>query len=74
MKYFILTLILLLASCSLNKNVTYWNEDPIKNSLEKKKLSKILQKPFALKTITFEEFTIFLKDYSNKKNYPVLDN
>ena len=71
MKYFLLPLILILTSCSLDKNSIYWNEDPIKKSVEGKKLSKILKKTGGdYKTMTFDEFNLFLKDYSNKAKYP----
>ena len=70
MKYLFLSLILLLTSCSLNNDSTYWNEDPIKKSLENKNLSKILKKTGDYKNMTFDEFNLFLKDYSNKADYP----
>ena len=70
MKYLFLSLILLLTSCSLNNDSTYWNEDPIKKSLENKNLSKILKKNGDYKNMTFDEFNLFLKDYSNKADYP----
>ena len=70
MKYFFLSLILLLTSCSLSKDSAYWNEDPIKNSADNKKLSKILEKPGDYKSMTFDEFNLFLKDYSNNAEYP----
>ena len=74
MKYFLLPLIIILSSCSLDKNSTYWNKDPIKKSIENKKLSKILKKKADFKTMTFDEFNLFLKDYSNKADYPDLNN
>ena len=70
MKYLFLSLILFLTSCSLSKNSTYWNEDPIKKSVENKKPSKILEKTGDYKSMTFDEFNLFLKDYSNKVEYP----
>ena len=68
MKYFILLLIL--SACSLDKNSTYWNEDPIKKSLENKNLSKILKKTGDYRNMSFDEFNLFLKDYSNEADYP----
>ena len=68
MKY--LFLILILTSCSLSKDSAYWNEDPIKKSAEGKKLSKILKKNDDYKSMTFDEFNLFLKDYSNNAEYP----
>ena len=70
MKYFSLSLILLLTSCSLSKDSAYWNEDPIKKSADDKKVSKILDKTGDYKSMTFDEFNLFLKDYSNNAEYP----
>jgi hypothetical protein len=54
----------------LNKDSTYWNEDPIKKSAEDNKPSKILKKTGYYKAMTFDEFNLFLKDYSNNAEYP----
>ena len=70
MKYLFLSLILLLTSCSLSKDSAYWNEDLIKKSSEDKKLTKILKKTGDYKSMTFDEFNLFLKDYSNNAEYP----
>ena len=101
MKYFLLSLILVLSACSLDKNSSFWNEDPTKKylekknlskilkknenstfwnedstkkSLEKKNLSKILKKNENFKKMTFEEFNLFLKSYSERTDYPDIDN
>ena len=70
MKYFFLSLILILSSCSLNKDSSYWNEDPMKKSIEDKKLSKILKKTGDYKNMTFDEFNLFLENYSANADYP----
>ena len=81
MKYLFLSLILFLTSCSLSKeNTVYWNKDLTIKAKEEKKLSVILKKKQLLnslrekygdhKTMSFNEFNIFLKDYSNKAEYP----
>jgi hypothetical protein len=70
LKYLFISLILFLTSCSLNKDSSYWNEDSIKKPIEDKKLSKILKKTADYKTMTFDEFNLFLKDYSNNTEYP----
>ena len=74
MKYLFLSLILFLTSCSLNKDSAYWKEDPIKKSAEDKKLSKILKKTVDFKKMTFDEFNLFLKSYSDKADYPDINN
>ena len=70
MKFIFLPLVLFLTSCSLNKDSAYWNEVPIKRSAEDKKLSNILEKTGDYKSMTFSEFNLFLKDYSNNAEYP----
>ena len=70
MKYLFLALMLFLTSCSLNKDSAYWDEDPIKKSADDKKLSKILKKTGDYKSMTFDEFNLFLKDYSKNAEYP----
>ena len=74
MKFFILSLIIILSSCSLDKNSTYWNKGTVKKSIETKKLSKILKETTDFKTMTFDEFNLFLKNYSNKAEYPDINN
>ena len=70
MKYFFLSLILFLTSCSLNKDSVYWSENSIKKSVDDKNLSKIINETGDFKSMTFEEFNLFLKDYSNNAEYP----
>jgi len=81
LKYLFLSLILFLTSCSLSKeDNVYWNKDLTIKAKEEKKLSVILKKKQLLnslrekygdhKTMSFNEFNIFLKDYSNKAEYP----
>ena len=74
MKYFLLLFVFILTACSLNKNSTYWSKDPIKKSLESKKLSKLLKNNTDFKTMTFEEFNLFLKNYSDNADYPDINN
>ena len=38
-----------------------------------KKISKILEKNGDYKAMTFEEFNVFLKDYSKNAEYPEID-
>ena len=70
MKYLFLSLVLFLTSCSLNKDSTFWNENLIKKPIEDKKISKTLKKTGDYKSMTFDEFKLFLEDYSNNAEYP----
>ena len=57
MKYLFLTLILFLTSCSLNKDTTYLENDSINKTSD-------------FMSMTFDEFNLFLKNYSNNAEYP----
>tara|TARA_B100000787_G_scaffold164167_1_gene146558 strand:- start:129 stop:353 length:225 start_codon:yes stop_codon:yes gene_type:complete len=73
-KYFLFPLILILTNCSLDKNSTYWNESSTIKPIEKNNLSKILKKNDDFKKMTFEEFNVFLEDYSDQSDYPDINN
>ena len=80
MKYLFLSLILFLTSCSLSNESVYWNKELTIKAKEEKELSVILKKKQLLnslrekygdfKSMTFDEFNLFLKDYSNQAEYP----
>ena len=74
MKYLSIILILIVTSCSLNKDSTYWNEDSFKNSIQSNKPSKISNINTNFRTMTFEEFDFFLQDYSKKADYPEIND
>jgi len=73
-KYFFISLIFILNSCSLDKNSTYWNEDFIIKPIENKKLSKTLVVSDDFKTMSFDDFDLFLKEYSKNADYPNINN
>ena len=74
MKYFLLPLIIILTSCSLDKNSSYWNENLLENTQKNKEISKIFKKTKDFKKMTFNEFNLFLKDYSDKADFPDINN
>ncbi|WP_415272441.1 hypothetical protein ABXT52_03245 [Candidatus Pelagibacter sp. Uisw_121] len=57
MKYLFVMLILILTSCSLNKDAAYLDNDSINKTND-------------FMSMTFDEFNLFLKDYSNNAEYP----
>ena len=67
---FIFFIILFLNSCSLNKDSKYWTEDVIKKSEDQKKLSEVLKKSEDITSMTFEEYEIYIDDYTKKSKYP----
>ena len=61
---------LFLTNCSLNQDSNYWNEDRIRNEENQKKISKILKRTDDITRMTFEEYKIFIDDYTKKSKYP----
>ena len=74
---FVISLLLLLNNCSLNKDSQYWTEDHLsfkekilKKKSDKKKLPKILEKSDNIRTMTIEEYEIYIDDHTKKSKYP----
>jgi len=57
LKYLFVMLILFLTSCSLNKDAAYLDNDSINKTND-------------FMSMTFDEFNLFLKNYSNNAEYP----
>jgi hypothetical protein len=67
---FIFFIILFLTNCSLNKDSKYWTEDVVKKSEDQKKLSEVLKKSEDITTMTYDEYKIYIDDYTKKSKYP----
>ena len=65
-----LFLLLLLNNCSLNKDSKYWTEDVVKKNENQKKLTNILKKSEDITTMTYEEYKIYIDDFTKKSKYP----
>ena len=63
-------ILMFLNNCSLNKDSKFWTEDTFKKENEQKKLSKILKKSKDVRSMTLEEYKIYIEDYTKKSNYP----
>ena len=59
-----------LNNCSLNKDSQYWTEGTFSKKDKKKKLLKILKKKEDIRSMTLEEYKIYIEDYTKKSNYP----
>ena len=66
----ILLIILLINNCSLNKDSKYWTEDVVKKVEDQKKLSEVLKKSKDITNMTYEEYEIYIDDYTKKSKYP----
>jgi hypothetical protein len=65
-----LFLLLLLNNCSLNKDSKYWTEDVVKKSEDQKKLPEILKKSDDITNMSYDEYKIYIDDYTKKSKYP----
>ena len=66
----ILSIILLLNNCSLNKDSKYWTEDVDKKVEDQKKLSDVLKKSADITTMNYEEYKIYIDDFTKTSKYP----
>ena len=66
----ILSIILLLNNCSLNKDSKYWTEDNVRKAEDQKKLSNIFKKSADITTMTYEEYKIYIDDFTKTSKYP----
>jgi len=57
LKYLFLTLILFLTSCSLSKDTAYFDNNSINRTSD-------------FKSMTFDEFDLYLRYYSDNTEYP----
>ena len=67
---FIFFIILLLNNCSLNKDSKYWTEDIVKTSEDQKELTEVAKKSEDITNMSFEEYEIYIDDYTKKSKYP----
>ena len=67
---FIIFIIFLLNNCSLNKDSKYWTGDVVKKSKDQKKLSEVLKKSDDITNMTYDEYKIYIDDYTKKSKYP----
>ena len=67
---FIIFIFFLLNNCSLNKDSKYWTEDVGKKNEDQKKLSEVLKKSEDITNMSYDEYKIYIDDYTKKSKYP----
>jgi len=67
---FIISSLILLINCSLQKNSKYWNEGDKNRIKSQKKLSTIFKKTNDIKNMTIDEYKIYIDDHTKKSKYP----
>ena len=61
---------LFISNCSLNSESKYWTEETIKKKAENKKLIEIIGKSNDIRSMTVDEYEIYIDDYIKKSKYP----
>ena len=68
MKIFLyLIFLVFINNCSLNSESKYWTEETVKKKTENKKLIEILGKSNDIRSMTVDEYKIYIDDYIKKK-------
>ena len=57
-------------NCSLNKDSKYWTDDVVKKSEDHKKLSEVIKKSEDITNMSYDEYKIYIDDYTKKSKYP----
>ena len=71
MKIFLyLIFFILISNCSLNSESKYWTEDTIKKKAENKRLIEIIGKSNDIRSMTVDEYEIYIDDYIKKSKIP----
>ena len=70
MKYLFLISLFILAGCHIDGKLVNLNEKTIKQSSKKTKNLSADLPDVDFKKMSFDEFNLFLKDYSNNAEYP----
>ena len=65
-----IVILIVISGCSLNKDSAYWTEDSIKKKADNIKLIKIIEKSNDIRSMTVEEYEIYIDDYIKKSKYP----
>ena len=65
-----LILFIFINNCSLNSESKYWTEDTIKKKTENKKLIEIIGKSNDIRSMTVDEYEVYIDDYIKKSKYP----
>ena len=65
-----IVMLIVISGCSLNKDSAYWTEDSFKKKADNIKLIKIIEKSNDIRSMTVEEFEIYIDDYVKKSKYP----
>ena len=68
--FFYIFFFIFISNCSLNNESKYWTEETIKKKAENKRLIEIIAKSNDIRSMTVDEYEIYIDDYIKKSKYP----
>lgn len=66
-RFILFICLLVLTSCSLNKNSKFWNSESKQQSVAENQIIEVIKYS---PSMTYEEFEKFIKDYAKESSYP----
>ena len=66
----LLTFLIGVTNCSLNRDSDFWTENTIQKIDENNKLLLILKKSSDITSMSLDEYKIYVEDYAKSSNYP----
>ena len=68
--FFFINIIIFINACSLNSESKYWSEDNIKRINYEKKIDNIVKKSKDIMSMSYDEYKIFINNYTKNSKYP----
>ena len=68
--FFFINIIILINACSLNSESKYWSKDNIKRINYEKKIDNIVKKSKDIMSMSYDEYKIFINNYTKNNKYP----
>ena len=65
---------IIINACSFNKDSSYWLEDNIKRVKNEKEIDAILKKSNDITLMSYNEYKLYIDDYTKKSKDPKLGN
>ena len=74
MKYLLLIFLFILTSCSFDRNLVNSDESLLNKSSKESEILNITLSEEDFRMMSFEEFDLFLRNYSSNSYYPDINN
>ena len=73
-KFIFFFIFFLMNNCSFNQNSNFWTEQNEEKIKKEKIIKNIIDKSNNIMTLSIDEFEIYLDNYVENNDYPILSN